>query len=235
MVDDTRIPLVLLPGSLCDEGIWASQIVALQDIARCEVITCGAHDSVLAMADDVIERVRAPRFALAGFSLGGFVALEIMRRAPERVSHLALLDTSARADHPGNEPVRRRNIDAFTRGASAEVLEAFADLLHGPSTPVALREQVRASMDRHGPNAYVPQQRAMMLRPDARATLEAVRCPLLILCGAEDRATPPHLHQEMAALAPHAMYVELAGIGHMTTLEAPDEVSRAMRRWLNSQ
>jgi len=227
----TRIPLLLLPGSLCDPGTWNAQVSALDDIVDCHVVDLSGHDSVEEMARQVLERAPAGRFALAGFSLGGYVALEIVRMAPHRVCGLALLDTSPRPDPPGNDERRLANIAAFAEDP-APVLGAFAELVLGPDTPAGLADAIRTMMDRRGPGDYAAQQRAMMRRPDARPNLPSVACPTLVLCGKEDRATPPELSRELADGIPDSVYIELPGTGHMTILEAPQEVARAMRDWL---
>lgn len=231
-MDSPRIPLLLLPGSLCEADMWNAQIDALGDIADARTVEIGGFDSIAAMAAHVIAEAPEGRFALAGFSLGGYVALEVVRRVPERISHLALLDTSARPDHPENAPRREANMAAF-RADPYPVLDAFKAMTLGPATPPEVREAIRTSMRRLGPFDYLDQQRAIMQRPDARPTLSAIGCPTLVLCGGEDRATPPAGHREIAAAVPGAAYVELPGIGHMTPLEAPESVAGAMREWLS--
>jgi pimeloyl-ACP methyl ester carboxylesterase len=230
-LEQGKVPLVLLPGSLCNKDMWQPQVDALADIADTRVVETASCDSINEMAAHVLREVPDERFALAGFSLGGFIALEILRQAPQRVSRLALLDTSARPDNPDNAPRRLANIEAL-KADPQPVLDLFVDLTRGSTTPAEVVEQVRASMYRMGPGHYANQQRAMMGRRDARAALELVSCPVLVLCGSEDRATPPEHHREIAAAIPHAKYVELEGVGHMTPLEAPAQVNAALRTWL---
>lgn len=225
--------LILLPGSLCDASMWRAQAEALEDICVPQVIELGGFDSISAMADHVLEHAKEHSFALAGFSLGGFVALEVVRRAPIRVNRLALLGTSARPDKAENAPRRLANIASFQEDADP-LLRAFAELTHGPATPDDVSAAVIASMRRHGPASYASHQQAMMTRPDARLHVPGVTCPTLVLCGSEDRATPAEGNREIAEAISGARYVELAGVGHMVTLEAPDAVSAAMRDWMNS-
>jgi pimeloyl-ACP methyl ester carboxylesterase len=223
--------LVLLPGSLCDQEMWSEQIAALDDVASTQVILWDREESVVAAAENALAGVQHQRFALAGFSLGGYVALEMVRQAPHRVIGLALLDTSGRPDRPENKPSRLANIASFESG-SREVIDRFAELTFGPSTPSAVKAAISSTMHRNAGAFYALQQTAMMTRPDARVSLTKIDCPTLVLCGAEDRATPPEIHREMMAAIRHAHYVEIPDAGHMTTLEAPDAVSKAMRMWL---
>jgi pimeloyl-ACP methyl ester carboxylesterase len=230
-MNKSKIPLVLLPGSLCDQTMWSAQIAALDDIASCQVVLWGHSASVITAAENTLASVPNKRFALAGFSLGGFVALEMVRHAPDRILGLALLDTSGRPDKPENKSRRLANIDAFLNG-SREVIDCFADLTFGSSTSSLVKAAISSTMHSNAEALYVLQQTAMMARPDARVNLAKITCPTLVLCGAEDGATPPELHREIASAIRHASYTEIPGVGHMTTLEAPDAVNKAMRSWL---
>ena len=223
-----KIPTLLIPGSLCDESLWAPQVAALSDAAHARVCAWPAGlDSVPAMAEAILAGASASPFVLVGFSLGGFIALEMMRREPERILGLALLDTSARPDDPANRPVRAANLARFVLEPDA-VLEQFAALLCGPETPAPVAAAVRGTIRRLGPARYPAEQHAIMTRPDARQTLGSIRCPTLVLCGTEDRATPPAVNREIAAGINGSRYVELAGVGHITTLSAPEAVSHAV-------
>lgn len=226
-----KIPLVLLPGSLCDETMWEAQAKALSGIAHVQIIETANAETIEEMAEHVLRHARAKRFALAGFSLGGFIAFEAYRQAPERISHLALLDTTARPDHPDNRSRRLANIESFATKPST-VLDAFVDLTRGSKTPVHVANHVKQTMYKLGPSLYMAQQRAMLYRPDARPMLASIRCPTLVLCGAEDRATPPEVNQEIATNIPGAKYVELEGVGHMTPMEAPRLVNEALSNLL---
>lgn len=231
MTDDALPVLVLLPGSLCDAGLWAAQAGALSDIARPVILGYGAADSVEAMAEAVLQSAPTGSFAIAGFSLGGFVALEVFRRAPDRITGLCLVDTTARPDGAETRQRRLRNIVRF-KTEPQTVVNEFAQMVMGPNTPSVLDADIRATMAQLAPLDYDNHQRAMMLRPDARGVLEQVHCPSLVLCGGADAATAPALHQEMAAALAGSASVALAGVGHMTPLEAPDQVTSAMRSWL---
>lgn len=229
------VPLVLVPGLLCDAALWAPQIAALHEVAQCWVADVSRDDTMEAMAQRVLEEVPFERFALAGLSMGGMIALAIVRAAPHRVQKLALLDTNARPDTP------ERSRERMTFVARAEQEGGFgtihrlmlARLVH-PSrqTDAVLIRSIEAMADRVGVPGYRNQQLAVMGRPDARPGLGAIACPTVVLCGREDILTPLELHEEMAALIPGAELVVVEHCGHMSTMERPDAVNAALLSWL---
>jgi pimeloyl-ACP methyl ester carboxylesterase len=229
------VPLVLVPGLLCDAALWAPQIAALHEVAQCWVADVSRDDTMEAMAQRVLEEVPFERFALAGLSMGGMIALAIVRAAPHRVQKLALLDTNARPDTP------ERSRERMTFVARAEQDGGFgtihrlmlARLVH-PSrqTDAVLIRSIEAMADRVGVPGYRNQQLAVMGRPDARPGLGAIACPTVVLCGREDILTPLELHEEMAALIPGAELVVVEHCGHMSTMERPDAVNAALLSWL---
>ena len=228
-----KIPVVLLPGLLCDRALWAPQLAALADLAEARVADLTRDESLPAMAARVL--AAAPqRFALAGLSMGGYLAQEIMRQAPERVTRLALLDTSARADTPERLAQRRGLIELAQkgefRGITPRLLPQWLhpDHLGDPALIGAVMEMTQ----RVGRDAYLRQMRAIMARPDGRPDLPRIRVPTLVLCGREDQSTPLALHEEIAALVPGASLVVVEHCGHLSTLEQSDAVSRALRHWL---
>jgi pimeloyl-ACP methyl ester carboxylesterase len=188
---------------LCDATLWRHQCKNLADIAAIRVVDLTGHDSVGALADAVLAAAAA-RFALAGLSMGGYVALEVMRRAPERVSRLALLDSSARADTP-QQSARRRDLIALAgKGRFKGVTPRLLPLFIHPDRlgDAALTGAVTAMAEAVGRDAFVRQQRAVLGRPDGRADLARIACPTLVLCGRQDEPTPLKAHQEMAAAIP---------------------------------
>lgn len=228
------IPLLLLPGLLCDARLWRDVLPALAGLAQPRVADLTRADSLAGMAADALTLMEdAPLFAMAGLSMGGYVALEIMRRAPDRVSHLALLDTSARADTP-EQGERRRGLLALSRqgqfrGVTPRLLPL---LIHPDRQGSALARDVMAMAERVGAEAFLRQQTAIMNRLDSRPVLPGISIPTLIACGAEDALTPPELHDEMAHLIPGARLVRFAGAGHLPTMEVPDAAGAALRDWL---
>jgi pimeloyl-ACP methyl ester carboxylesterase len=188
-----------------------------------------------ALADDVISRLPPGKFALAGFSLGGLIAFEVMARMPDRVSRLALLDTSAQPAAPFEIEMSLANIERAGKGEIAAIIGEFVGFLHAPTVLADRPELVAettAMMMSHAAECYAPQQNALRGRPDRRAMLSSISCPTLVLCGELDLITPPAVHEEMKNLIPNARLEVIAGASHMTTTEAPDAIIAAMRDWL---
>ena len=228
-----KIPLVLLPGLLCDAALWAPQVAALSDIADPSVADLSRDDSLAGMARRVLSA--APeRFALAGLSMGGYVAQEIMRRSPERVTRLALLDTSARADTPERAAQRRGFIELAHKGKFKGIQPRMLPVYLHPDhlQDKAITDAVLAMAERVGKDAFLRQQQAIMNRPDGREDLKRIAVPTLVLCGRDDQATPYEHNAEIAGLIPGATFVAIGRCGHLSTMEKPAEVSTAMRRWL---
>jgi len=228
--------LVLLPGMLNDAGIWQHQTAALAHRADCLVPDLTRQNSIAAMAADVLAQVSAPRFALAALSMGGYVALEIMRRAPERVTGLALFGASARPELPEVAAFREKSIAQVQTDFSG-VIEATASFAVDPQrkTDAALQAEVRGMMERVGAGAFIRQCRAVMGRADSRPLLALIQCPTLIVCGKQDAVTPPRLSEELARGIAGAELLLLEQCGHLSPLEVPDQVTAALSRWLDHQ
>jgi pimeloyl-ACP methyl ester carboxylesterase len=228
-------PLVLLPGLLCDAALWAPQVDALRGLADPIVIgDLTRHDSMGAMAEATLA-LAPPRFALAGLSMGGYCAQEIMRRAPERVTRLALLDTSARADSDEQRSRRRGLIELAQKGEFKGVTPRLLPLLIHADRLVdkPLTTFVMGMAERVGMDAFLRQQKAIMGRPDGRPDLARIACPTLVLVGRQDVLTPVPLHEEIAAGVPGARLVVIEESGHLTTLERPGPVNEALEAWLS--
>lgn len=228
-------PLVLVPGLLCDERLWRHQADHLAGMAEPVVADATRGSSVSEMASAMLDA--APEhFSLAGLSMGGYVALEIVRVAPERVERLALLDTSARADSPEQTEARRALIHLAQSGRFEEVpRELLSRQLHPDSLgDERLVDTVLGMAGAVGPEAFVRQEEAIIGRPDARGNLPAIACPTLVLCGREDALMPVHLHEEMASLIPGSRLRVIERCGHLSTLERPAEVTEALRGWLQA-
>ena len=228
-----KTPLVLLPGLLLDEGLWARQIADLDDVADITVGDLTRGESMRELACSLLDR--APRrFALAGLSMGGYVALEVMRLAPERVARLALLATSARADTPAQTARRKDWLGLAERGRFKGVTpRMLADFLHPDGLDDdSVTGPILRMTGSLGRDVFLRQTRAVMARPDSRAGLANIACPTLVVCGRDDRATPPELAFEIAAAIPGADLVVLGRCGHLAPLERPVEVSSYLRAWL---
>lgn len=229
--------LVLLPGMMCDERLWAAQRSGLKD--RCASITVAditAADCICALAGAVLTNAPA-RFALAGLSMGGIIALEIWRQAPERVSRLALLDTTAGAETPQRRQWRERLLGRVLRG---ELRQALIDDLK-PRYLARINRDNRSLLNAIsamalslGDRVFVRQSRALKHRPDSIATLATINVPTLILCGAEDALCPPEHHRLMAKRIPNARLAVLDECGHLSAMEQPRRVTAEMRTWLRA-
>ncbi len=230
---NARTPLLLLPGLLCDGALYQAQIAAVADIAAPIVGDLTRHDSLADMAAAMLAET-PEYFSLVGLSMGGYVAQEIMRQAPHRVIRLALLDTSARADSDEQRARRRGLIELAGKGQFKGVTPRLLPQLLNPDrlTDQVLVDIIIGMAERIGRDAFLRQQAAIMGRPDGRTDLGRIACPTLVLCGRQDALAPPAVHQEMAAAIPGAELVVVEDCGHLSTLEQPDIVSDALRRWL---
>ena len=224
--------LVLVPGLNCTDALFGPQVAALA--GRPVIVADHRQDaSVAAIAARLLAAAPA-RFALAGLSMGGYVALEVLRQAPERVARLALLDTSARADTDEARERRRRQIALAEEGRFAEVKEELWPRLVHPDRlgDEALKRVVVGMMDETGPETFVRQLRAIMGREAALALLPGIEVPTLVLVGDADALTPPELSREMAERIEWASLVVVPACGHLSALEQPQAVTEAMRAWL---
>jgi pimeloyl-ACP methyl ester carboxylesterase len=190
-------------------------------------------DSMSGIARRIL-RVAPARFAMVGLSMGGYIAFELLRQAPERIAKVALLDTSARADAPEQSAMRRAQMTLASQGRLAEVVEQqFPRLVHREHRADAVLRQVFTLMAEDvGAAGFIRQQTAILGRADSRPTLGSIHCPTLVLVGEGDELTPPELAAEIAAGIPGARLTTVPQSGHVSTLEQPDEVTRALLEWL---
>jgi pimeloyl-ACP methyl ester carboxylesterase len=227
------LPLVLVPGLLCDAALWAHQIEHLENIAECTVGDTRHDDSIAAMAARILQG--APEtFALAGLSMGGYICFEIMRQAPERVAKLALLDTAAQ---PDDEERRRHRAELMKlaeigefKGVAPRLLPQF---IHPERlTDGTLTDAIMDMTQRVGRDAFLQQQQAIMGRVDSRPTLATIRVPTLVVCGREDILTPLARAEEIADGIAGARLCIVEECGHMSTMERPQAVTVLLRDWL---
>jgi len=229
------LPILLIPGLLASPRLYAEQIPELWRLGG--PVTVATHtrdDSMDAMARRILSTAPA-RFALAGLSMGGYICLELMRQAPERVAKLVLLDTSARPDTPEQSEQRRAQIESARRGELGEVTDTlFPRLVHARRWgDESLRRIVRAMMQEVGAEGFIHQQTAVMGRPDSRPDLAAIRCPTLVIVGDGDVLTPPERAQEIVNGIAGARLSVIRDSGHLSTLEQPAAVTRSMLEFLN--
>ena len=226
--------LVLIPGLLCTGDLWRDQIEALDDIADITIADHTRDDTMPAIARRLLSE--APeRFALAGLSMGGYIALEVMRQAPERVTHLAIMDSRAVADSPED---RRRRLDFIKLVEQGSTFKGVTRSL----LPILIHEsrlndeeliaRIFKMAEDVGKEAFLRQERALLDRDVLTEMLQTISCPTLILAGADDMLIPPKLQRAMAVEIPTAQYVEIPNCGHLPTMEEPEVTSKYMRHWL---
>jgi pimeloyl-ACP methyl ester carboxylesterase len=225
-------PLLLLSGLLCDETVWADIPQRLGDAADARVVSFRGFSSIPAMAEHVL--AMAPEhFAVAGHSMGGRVALEVLRSAPQRVSGLALLNTGVYTVRDGEPQSRGRLLRlAYEHGMSALAAEWLPPMMAGGSRALQLMPRLMAMVERSTPDSYAGQINALLNRPDALSVLPTIGVPTLLLSGSEDTWSPISQHQTMRRRIPHATLFEIHGAGHMAPIERPDAVALALREWL---
>ncbi len=229
----TRETLVLIPGTLCDGTLFAHQVAGLSGLADCRVADSSVADELGAQAEAVLAGVTG-RFSLLGLSYGGIIAFEILRRAPERVSRLILLNTNFRQPSDSTRANQERWVGMTCLGRfEAVTTDILTDLMLHPdhAKDPALRAAVLGMARSVGPEGFVRQVKAQLGRPDSRADLANITCPTLLIAGQEDRVCPVLLHEEMAALIPRAKLEVIGPCGHLSTLEQPERVTRCIRTW----
>ena len=242
----TALAVVLLHGYPLDHRMWRFQRQALEGAGFRVIIPDlrGAGKAPMGRgpagmreyAGDVLrmlDRAGVQRFALVGFSMGGYVALEVARQAGGRLAGLALLDSRAEPDTDEGRAGRAAMSEKVrAAGGPAPAAEVMLPKLLTPAAPPQLRDEVQQMMLAQRPESLMLALAAMASRPDSRATLQALRVPTLLLVGADDALTPPEASKAMAALVPGAKYVVIPGAAHLATMERPDEVNEALVAWL---
>ena len=235
-----KTTLMLLPGLMCDAAVWAQQVQALSPWANAVVPAWGLRDSITAMAEQVLAEAPSERFCVAGHSMGGRVALEVVRLAPQRVEKLALLNTGykplAEGDAGERERAGRMALLAMAReqGMRAMGREWARGMVHPSRVGTPLFESVLDMIERSSVDQFAAQQHALLTRPDATPVLPTVRCPTLVLTGEQDAWSGPAQHQAIQQAIAGAELCIVPDCAHMSTLEQPDAVSEALTRWLKS-
>ncbi|MEH2479520.1 pimeloyl-ACP methyl ester carboxylesterase [Nitrobacteraceae bacterium AZCC 2146] len=229
------MPIMLVAGLAASPRIYAPIIPALWRFGPVTVANHIRDDNMGAIARRILAEA-PPRFALAGHSMGGYIAFEIIRQAPERVIRLALINTQARPDTLEASAGRRGQIARVQAGQFHEVLDAaFPGFVH-PSRrdDPELRQLVHGMGDDIGPDAFVRQQTAVMGRPDSRPTLSAIRCPTWVLTGDQDNTIPNSLSVEMADAIEGAALTIIPNCGHLPQVEQPQATADALLSWVQS-
>jgi len=226
-------PLLLLPGMMCDARLFEPQIAAFSYERPVMTAPLGGHDTVEALARDILGT--APQhFALAGLSMGGIVAMEVFRQAPDRVTRLALLDTNPKPEAAAvaqyREPQMQKVRDGQLRAVMRDEMKPNY-LTDGPRRGQIL-DLCMAMAEALGPEVFINQSRALQSRPDQQGTLRRVTAPALILCGQDDMLCPVHRHELMHGLIAGSTLKIIGNAGHLPTLEQPDATNEALAQWL---
>jgi len=235
---DQKGTLVLLPGFMCDETVWQAQADVLSDLVTCMIADWGDLDSFTEMAEAVL-RAAPERFSLAGHSMGGRVAFQLYRLAPERVMRLALFNTGSEAlpaGQSGEEEARKRHelLDlARSAGMRAMAMKWLGPMIAPRRIDDGeLVEAIVRMIERKTPDIFEAQMKALLARPNATPLLKLIHCPTLLLSGREDGWSPPFRHEQMAGMIPGSKLVVIPDCGHMSTMEQPGAVAQVMRSWL---
>lgn len=225
-------PVVFIPGLLCTEILFAPQIVAFAD-RPLMIADHRQHETIDEIADSILEK--APeKFALAGLSMGGYIAMQVALRAPERVSRLALLDTNARADTQEQTERRRVLLQLTEKGGFYKVPHLlFPGFVHANrEDDEDLKATVVEMATSTGAEAFVRQMHAIIGRPDSRPALGKIKCPTLVLVGDGDTLTPPDFAREIHGHIGGSRLAIVENCGHLSTLERPEAVTAELTRWL---
>ena len=235
-----KTPLLLIPGLLCSPRLYAAQVAALQD--RAEIVVPDWRRAPLAVWDTwgsaarwIVDQMPPGKFAMAGLSLGGMLAVEIMQFAADRVTRLALLDTGMRSQNETERAIRRARIRLATEGHFELVLglqlSRFIPAYRLPDK--GLVDEVMAMCNEIGVDIYRRQEELAAIRTDRRPDLPRIKCPTIVVCGRDDAATPLFLSEEMAKAIPAAALVVIEQCGHLITMEKPDETNEILKLWLD--
>ncbi len=227
--------LILVPGLLCTKDLWRDQIQALSDIADVTVPEHHLDDDISVIVDRILKD-SPEKFALAGLSMGGYIALEIILRDPSRVTHLALMDTRADADLPQDKKKRQDFIRLVERGTTFKgVTQSLLPMLIHPSRfkDDALTSRIYQMAEDIGREGFIRQEIAIMNRKDRTEELNGIDCPTLVLSGNEDALIPAPHQEKMAAAIPDAEFHIIPECGHLPSMERPFETNTIMREWLN--
>jgi len=230
----SKTRLVLMPGMMNTRAAWRGVAARLEDVADIRIAEFGPFDSIAAMAESALALIdEGQQAAIAGFSMGGFVAAEMLRQAPDRISRVALVDTSVRIETPRQAQARDELVAAAQADFDAVVVAPAAANVHPDHRgDEAILETIRQMSREVGLQGYLNHNHALKHRADYRELLAGLSIPATVICGTSDEMTPPRLSEELAALIPGATLQWIEPAGHMTLLEQPEQVAQALRQWL---
>jgi pimeloyl-ACP methyl ester carboxylesterase len=230
-VGDSDEPLLVLPGLICDSRTFSAQFAAFDQAIP--AVDYGLADSLAEMAEHVLANA-PPRFALLGHSMGARIALEIVRRAPARVTRLALVSTGVHLPTPEEAPKRHALRDLGRTQGMVALVDSWLPPMVAPSRrdDASFLAPLREMCIQAGLPRFEAQITALLTRPEVENLLPQLTCPVLVAVGSEDRWSPPEQHAAIAALIPQAQLVVIEGAGHMLPVEAPGALNRAIADWL---
>ncbi len=226
-------PLVLIPGMMCDARLFAPQITHFSRQRNVMVASAVQGERIEEIASGILTAL-PQKFALAGLSMGGIIAMEILRRAPDRITRLCLMDTNPLAETPQSAAAYEPMVVGIKAGRMLEVMRGFLKpefLAPGPGRLEVLA-RMQEMAEALGPDVFLRQIKALQRRRDQQAVLRKARMPALVMCGAHDGLTPVKRHEFMAELIPYAELAVIEEAGHVPTLEAPDVVNGLLEEWL---
>jgi pimeloyl-ACP methyl ester carboxylesterase len=225
--------LVMIPGTLCDVSLFENQRKGISDLVDCKVVDCSRCESLVDMAKLILSEIEG-NFALLGFSYGGIIAFEIMRKAPERITKLILLNTNYKAPSEITIASQQKYLKMVETGDFRKITTDFTkeSMLHpNHAKNIEIREKVLRMALNVGELGFINQVKSQLNRPDSTNDLPRISCPTLIVTGREDRICPPILHQEMAQLIPNSTLEIIEECGHLSTLEQPEILNETIRKW----
>ncbi|CEG55562.1 alpha/beta fold hydrolase [Legionella fallonii] len=224
-----RETLIFLPGVLSDQKVWAYQVSHLSELAACSVIPITSSNNTADLLEMVLKQI-AGKFCLVGHSMGGRLAMELARQAPERVSKLCLINTSARPDSPEKQQNRIEMIHAVEQGKFKTVATNLANyyVFHNK-----IKKEVISMFLRVGEQAFLNQQIALLTRKEITSFLTQLTMPTLVIHAREDKNFSLTEHEELADAIPHAKLAVIEDAGHMCPMEAPQAITTLLRFWLN--
>lgn len=226
-IPSSKTPLILLPGTMCDKAVWQHQLTYLQDIADFFIPDLSTPDSPEAMVEAVLN-IAPAQFALAGHSMGGWVAIEVAKRVPERILKLCIIDTTAENDTPEKKLSRQKKISLAKQGQIETIIDELTELFtYHPN----VRTEVK-NMFLRNKNAFIHQQAAIMNRENSLPALSKITCPTLLIHARLDKPYPVNCSEKMLSNLPNAKLAIIENSGHMVTMEMPEAVTALMRYWL---
>lgn len=224
-----KVPLIFVSGLLCNESVWSHQINHLNDLAAIKVI-CPNQNTPQKMVEEILTQ-SPEQFALAGHSMGGWLCLEVLRKAPERVKQLCLLNTTAKGDTPAKELKRHKMIQKAQNGQFLDIIE---ELVNDFVFDTRIKDEVRSMLQKSGEQVFISQEKSMLMRKECLTLLPSIRCPTLVIHADKDKVFSLEDHQELADSINHAKLSIIKDCGHMSPMEKPEEVTSLLRYWLES-